>query len=130
MNDCIFCKIINREIPASIISEDDSVIVFLSLENHPLIIPKTHIKDIYELDSSSGHALIDKVTTVARAVKASLNTDGIYVTQANETAGGQDVFHIHFHIYPRWKDAKLNEKEMTEDELTSKIKAALASEGA
>ncbi len=58
MNGCIFCKIINHEIPADILSEDEDVIVFMSLENHPLVVPKKHIKDIYTLDAETGSKIM------------------------------------------------------------------------
>ncbi|HCJ36415.1 MAG TPA: HIT family hydrolase, partial [Ktedonobacter sp.] len=53
MEDCIFCKIINRQIPAYILDENEDVITFLSLENHPLVVPKRHIPNIYSLDDRS-----------------------------------------------------------------------------
>jgi histidine triad (HIT) family protein len=104
MDDCVFCKIINKEIPANIINENDDVIVFMSLENHPLIVTKKHIKDIYELDEKSGIEIMKESIKISKATKTALKCDGIYVTQANEPAGGQDVFHYHMHIYPRWDD--------------------------
>ncbi len=101
MNDCIFCKIIDRQAPGHIISETDDVIVFVSKHNDPLVVPKKHIKDIYELDEETGSAIMKAVVDAANAVKKGLACDGVYVTQANEPAAGQDVFHLHFHVYPR-----------------------------
>lgn len=102
MNDkqCIFCRIIAREAPAHIIDETDRVIVFLSLENHPLVVPKEHIPDIYAMPGDVGAAVMKEAITVARAVKESLECDGVYLTQSNEPAAGQDVFHFHMHVYP------------------------------
>ena len=102
MDDCIFCRIIDRRAPAYVIHEDDRVIVFLSLENHPLVVPKAHIPDIYTLDDDTATAIMQTAVRVARAVKAGLRCDGAYLAQANEPAAGQDVFHFHLHIYPRW----------------------------
>lgn len=101
---CIFCQIIAREAPAFILAEDDHIIVFLSLENHPLIVPKRHIPNLYTLPDDLGAAIMGAAVRVANAVKASLGCDGIFVTQANEPAANQDVFHYHMHIYPRWFD--------------------------
>jgi histidine triad (HIT) family protein len=101
MDDCIFCRIIARQAPAYVIHEDDRVIVFLSLESHPLVVPKAHIPDIYTLDDDTASAVMQTATRVARAVKAGLHCDGVYLTQANEPAAGQDVFHFHLHVYPR-----------------------------
>jgi histidine triad (HIT) family protein len=102
MDDCIFCRIIARQAPAYVIHEDDRVIVFLSLENHPLVVTKAHIPDIYALDDDTASAVMQTAARVARAVKAGLGCDGVYLTQANESAAGQDVFHFHLHVYPRW----------------------------
>ncbi len=102
MEQCIFCRIIDRQAPAYIIDETDRVIVFLSLENHPLVVPKAHIPDIYALDDATGAAVMHETIAIARAVKVGLGCDGVYLAQANEPAGGQDVFHFHLHVYPRW----------------------------
>ena len=129
MENCIFCKIINRELPAHIISENDNVIVFLSLENHPLVIPKKHIKNIYELDPETGAEIMKELIKTAKAIKNGLGCDGVYITQANEPAAGQDVLHIHFHVYPRWQAQQINKTEKMEETeyLTNleKIKKAL-----
>ena len=106
MENCIFCKIIKKEIPGYILDENEDVIVFMSLENHPLIVTKKHVPDIYTLDEKLGAEVMKESLKIAKAVKKGLSCDGIYVTQANEPAGGQDVFHYHMHIYPRWDDKR------------------------
>jgi len=115
MKNCIFCKIINRQIAGHIINEDNDVIVFLSLENHPLVVPKRHIKDIYSLDVETGGKIMAELIKTAKAVKQGLGCEGVYITQANEPAAGQDVFHIHFHVYPRWADQIMNQTEKVDD---------------
>jgi len=115
MQNCIFCKIINKEIPGHILSENEKVIVFLSLENHPLVVSKKHIKDIYELDPETGAEIMKELIKIARAVKEGLGSEGVYITQANEPAAGQDVFHIHFHVYPRWSDQIINQMQTVDD---------------
>lgn len=102
MEQCIFCQIVDRQASAYIIDETDWVIVFLSLENHPLVVPKAHIPNIYTLDDATGAAVMRETIAIARAVKVGLRCDGVYLAQANEPAGGQDVFHFHLHVYPRW----------------------------
>ena len=102
--ECIFCQIVAREVPAYIIDENDRVIVFLSLENHPLVVPREHIPDIYAMPNDVGAAVMVEAVKMARAVKKALQCDGVYLTQANESAAGQDVFHYHLHIYPCWGD--------------------------
>lgn len=98
----VFTRIINRELPAYILHEDERVIVFLSLENHPLVVPKAPVRDIYALDDETAAAIMQTAVRVARTLKRALNCDGVYLTQANEAAAGQDVFHFHMHVYPRW----------------------------
>lgn len=102
-HSCVFCRIINGEEPAFVIEETDDIIVFLSLEHHPLIVPKAHIPDIFALSEHLGAAIMAETIRVAKAVREALGCDGIYLTQANGTAAGQDVFHLHLHIYPRWQ---------------------------
>jgi|GEM_PF-681229 len=102
--ECTFCRIIAGEIPAHVIDENEQVIVFLSLENHPLVVPKAHIPDIYALPPDVGAAVMAETIKVAKAVKQGLQCDGVYLTQANEPAAGQDVFHFHLHVYPCWED--------------------------
>ena len=99
---CTFCGIIARENPAHILEENDHVIVFLSLSNHPLVVTKAHIPDIYAMPDNLGAAVMQATIKVARAVKKALQCDGVYLTQANEHAAGQDVFHYHLHVYPCW----------------------------
>lgn len=105
MNSCIFCRIVLRQAPADILAENDAVIVFLSLEHHPLVVPKLHVPDLFALSDGLGAALMRETVRVAKAVRAGLHCDGIYVTQANGEAAGQDVFHLHLHVYPRWRPA-------------------------
>jgi len=102
MEDCIFCKIINRQIPAYILDENEDVITFLSLENHPLVVPKRHIPNIYSLDDRSASAVMVEAVKIAKAGKEGVGCDGVNLVQANEPAANQDVFHFHLHIKPRW----------------------------
>jgi histidine triad (HIT) family protein len=104
---CTACRIIRQEIPAYIIDEDEHIIVFLSLENHPVIAPKTHIPDIFALDEATGARIMQVAIRVANAVQAGLHCEGVYLTQANGAAAGQSLLHFHLHIYPRWHDEKL-----------------------
>ena len=103
MDECIFCRIVARTAPSDVIAEDDEVIVFLSLEDHPLVVPKAHVPDIFGLSDALGAALMRQTIRVAKAVKVGLACDGVYLTQVNGAAAGQDVFHFHLHVYPRWQ---------------------------
>jgi histidine triad (HIT) family protein len=103
-NECVFCRIIQRQLPAWILKEDKHIIVFLSKNNHPLVVPKKHLPTIYELDELTAAQVMQAAVQIARAVKTGLPCEGVYLTQANEAAAGQDVFHFHLHVYPRWSN--------------------------
>jgi histidine triad (HIT) family protein len=107
--ECTFCRIIERQIPACVIDEDDAVIVFLSLGNHPMVVPKKHIPDLYAMDDETGARVMAKTIQIAKAVKRALRCDGIYLTQTNGHAAGQDVFHFHLHVYPCWDGQELED---------------------
>ena len=121
--NCPFCRIIRRQLPAYVITEDDHVIVFLSKENHPLVVSKQHIPNIYALDDTTGAHMMRAAVQIARAVKAGLQCDGVYLTQANEPAAGQDVFHLHLHIYPRWQAVDFRAQQ-TSEQVTEQDKQA------
>lgn len=112
--DCIFCRIIQRQAPTYVLTEDEHIIAFLSMENHPLIVPKQHIPNIYSLDIATGAQIMRATIEVARAVKAGLACEGIYLAQANEPAAGQDVFHFHLHIYPRWQSIDFRSQQISQ----------------
>lgn len=99
---CIFCDIINGRAPGHWIYEDKYVAAFLSLEGHPLIVPKPHFSDIFELDEIHAAAIMKAAVRVAKATKTAIGCDGINLVQSNGTPAGQDVFHFHLHIKPRF----------------------------
>ena len=105
MDDCIFCKIVRGEIPSSKIHEDDDVMVFLDImpmmKGHALVIPKTHMSNIFEAPDESLAKLIAAIKKTCRAVKEAVNADGVNVIQSNGKAAAQIVEHLHFHIVPR-----------------------------
>lgn len=110
----IFTKIINREIPANIVYEDDLVLAFLDIsqvtKGHTLVIPKKPYKDIFELDDEiSGH-LYSVVVKLSKAIKKAFQADGLNIINNNRAAAGQVVFHYHIHIVPRYEgdDFKIN----------------------
>lgn len=133
MGDCIFCKIIAGKISAKIIDSSDNIIVFLDLKNHPLIVTKKHIENIYSLDSLLGAEIMEEAIRLARACKIGLGAEGISIFQNNEPAAGQEVMHYHLHVKPRWvrdgiKVYMPNEdsSEATKQDILERIKTALA----
>lgn len=103
MSDCIFCKIIDREIPSQIVYEDDDVIAFNDVNPvapvHVLIIPKKHIPTTADLAEEDA-ALIGKIFLVAKKIaeEKGLAEDGYRIVNNCKYVGGQEVFHIHFHL--------------------------------
>ena len=69
-----------------------------------MVVPVPHVPSIYELDRETGSALIETVSRIAKAVKAAFSADGIAIKQQNDRHGGQDVFHVHFHVIPCFED--------------------------
>jgi len=98
----IFTKIINREILGFIPYEDDVVAVIISLEGHPLVIPKVPYRDIYELPEDVAGHIMKVAVRVAKALKETTNCAGINIVQSNGDAAGQEVFHFHLHVKPRF----------------------------
>lgn len=107
MSDCIFDKIIQKEIPAHIVYEDDVIIAFLDIsqvtKGHTLIVPKQHVQNIYEYDENLATAVFSRVPKIARALKNSdPHIQGLNILVNNEEAAGQTVFHSHIHLIPRY----------------------------
>lgn len=76
-----------------------------------LVIPRAHHENLYDVPAAVGHAVWDLTSRVARAMRASYGCDGISTRQHNEPAGGQDVWHLHVHVFPRWRDDRLYERD-------------------
>ena len=135
-NQNIFAKILRDEIPSIRVFEDDETVVFMDIlprcDGHMLVIPRTPCRNV--LDASAGQlaACLKTVQTVSHAILgAPYGADGITLQQFNESAGGQEVYHLHFHILPRREGDKLRPPgQMAEmDDLKAeaeKIRAAIA----
>jgi histidine triad (HIT) family protein len=104
MSECVFCQIICKQLPASLVYEDEQIIAFLSNhpvnEGHTLVLPKKHYEDIYEISEDEVAYLFKVVKRVAHAVKDAMGAEGIRVVQNNGWAAGQVIFHLHVHIIP------------------------------
>ncbi len=104
--DCIFCRIVAGEIPSHTVYEDDMTLAFLDIHpaarGHTLVIPKQHVADLLSADPLDLEATVRGSQVVARILHKHLQADGINVVQNNGTAAGQDVFHYHVHLIPRW----------------------------
>jgi histidine triad (HIT) family protein len=126
-SDCIFCKIISGAIPGRIIDQNADVMVFLSLENHPLVVTREHVVDVFSLTDRQGAAVMSEAVKIAKAMREALNPDGIHLAQSNGAAAGQEVFHYHMHLYPRWTHGRMpGADEAGKDRMLQILKAALA----
>ena len=107
----VFAKILRGELPSHKIYEDERTLAFMDVmpraDGHVLVIPKAPSRNLFDVAPDDLANLIKVVQKVAAAVKAGMGADGLTVQQFNETAGGQVVFHIHFHILPRWENVPL-----------------------
>jgi histidine triad (HIT) family protein len=101
----IFAKILRGELPCHRVYEDEHVLAFLDImpraPGHTLVIPKTPARNLLDIDPAALAETIKAVQKVAKAAQKVFEADGITLQQFNESAGGQVVFHLHFHIIPR-----------------------------
>ena len=104
----IFAKILRGEIPSAKVFENEQVLVFMDImprsPGHLLVIPKSKARNILDINIDQLHAVIDTVQMMAKLVMKALKADGVTIQQFNEAPGGQEVFHLHFHLIPRRKN--------------------------
>ena len=134
--DNIFAKILRGDMPCVKVYEDDDVLSFMDVfpqsRGHVLVIPKASSRNLFDAAPSTLAPLIMQTQRIGEAVKSALLPDGIVITQFNGAAAGQTVFHLHFHIIPRYEDIKMSQHasgRMADMEelgaLADQIKAAL-----
>lgn len=108
MTDCIFCKIIAGEIPASKVYEDEHVLAFLDISQttpgHTLVIPKDHVRNLLEMSKQAASTLFASVPQIANAIQKALQAPGMNIVNNNEDIAGQTVFHTHIHLVPRYSE--------------------------
>jgi histidine triad (HIT) family protein len=131
----IFAKILRGELPCHKVFEDEVALSFMDImpraDGHVLVLPKAPSRNLLDADPENLGKLIARVQKIARGVKSALAADGITVLQYNESAGGQIIFHLHFHILPRWTSVELRprtgvqEKPEVLDGFARKIAAAI-----
>jgi histidine triad (HIT) family protein len=107
----VFAKILRDELPAHKVYEDADTIAIMDImprtEGHTLVLPKTPARNLLDATPEQLAACMRTLQKVARAVVKAFNAGGVTIQQFNETAGGQVVFHLHFHVLPRWEGVKL-----------------------
>ena len=131
----IFAKIIRGELPAEKIFENDKVLAFMDImprsPGHLLVIPKSSARNILDIDDENLCEVIKVVKKLAIASKKAMNATGVTIQQFSEADGGQEVFHLHFHIIPRYTGKQMNRPGQMVKDMTvlsmqaNKIKAEL-----
>jgi len=105
MNDCVFCKILARQLSASFVAEDETTVAFMSLRQpvpgHVLVIPRRHAPTIYDLTPDEGAAVMNLAIRVARGLRRVYSPAGLNLWQSNGEIAGQEIDHFHLHLQPR-----------------------------
>lgn len=130
----IFGKILRGEIPAHKVYEDDMTLAFMDImpraEGHVLVIPKEGARGLLDVSPATLGELMKRVQHVAKALQTAFQADGLTLHQFNESAGGQVIYHLHFHLLPRWDGVALRPPGTMADneklaEQAAKIRGAL-----
>jgi len=132
MNECVFCKIVKKEIPSRVVYETDDVICFLpnkiEVYGHTLVVPKQHFADLYDTPEHILEELAGVSKKLAIAYKDKIGATGMNLMHASGKDGEQSVFHFHFHLLPRFKEDGLKtwpnfpKTDIDADELLKKLK--------
>lgn len=108
MSDCIFCKIADGSIPSTKIYEDEHVYAFTDVapltKGHTLLVPKQHVKDLFEMPEDVARNLYAAAPKIANAIKSAFNPEGMNTINNNGSFAGQTVFHYHLHFIPRYDE--------------------------
>ena len=135
--NCIFCKIISGKIPSETLYEDENFRVILDIapaaKGHAVVLAKRHCTDLFSSDPATMSNALFVIAKVGDAIKKALACDGINILQNNGTAAGQTIFHLHFHILPRYNNDNLtipgktlSYKDGEAAEIAEKIRRELA----
>lgn len=132
----VFARILRGEMPAERLYEDDHTIAIMDImprgDGHCLVMPKSAARNLLDIEADSLSAVMATTQKMARAVIKAFDADGVTIQQFNEAAGGQEVFHLHMHVIPRYENIPLRPHTGTMEEPgvlkrnAEKIRAALA----
>ena len=104
--DCLFCKIVAGEIPATIVAEDERAVAFMDINpatrGHVLVIPRVHVRDVYEIEPEDLGAVAATAKVVAARQRERLGAAGVNLLNSSGSAAWQTVFHFHLHVIPRY----------------------------
>lgn len=106
VTDCIFCKIVAKEVPNYTVYEDDTILAFLDIhphaKGHTVVIPKRHAETVFDMTDDEMKAISLAMKRVMERIKQALNPDGFNTGWNDGKAAGQVVPHVHIHVFPRW----------------------------
>jgi histidine triad (HIT) family protein len=136
MTNCVFCRIVARQIPATVVHEDEHTLAFMDLgqvnPGHVLVAAKAHVENVFGLKEQQIAAISATMLRVARAIRDAFAPHGLSVYQANGSAAGQTIFHYHVHLVPRYDGDGMaltwpvkNPPREKLEEYAAKIKASL-----
>ena len=112
MTECVFCRIVAKQIPSSVVYEDEQALAFMDIgqvnPGHVLVAAKAHAENLYGLSDAQAAGVFRAAARVARAIRAAFNPEGLSVYQANGKPAGQTVFHFHLHLVPRHSEDGMN----------------------
>ena len=136
MTQCVFCRIVAKQIPATVVYEDKDSLAFMDIgqvnPGHVLVATKAHAENVFALDDDQAAAVFRATARVARAVREAFQPPGVTLFQANGKAALQTVFHFHIHVLPRWENDGMalawpvkNPARETLEEYAAKIRSKL-----
>ena len=109
--DCLFCKIVAGELPATVVDEDERTLAFMDINpatrGHALVIPREHAADLLEIGQEDLAAVAAAAKRLAARAKEALGADGVNLINSCGAAAWQTVFHFHVHVIPRYRDDPL-----------------------
>jgi histidine triad (HIT) family protein len=105
--DCIFCKVVDGEIPGEVIDSDERTLTVMDINpatrGHALVIPRAHARDVHDIDTDDLRAVAATAQTVAARAIERLGAAGVNLLNSNGAAAWQTVFHFHLHVIPRYE---------------------------
>lgn len=108
MQNCVFCRIVEGNLPAEKVYEDERIVAFLDIhpanDGHTLVVTKQHYENIFEIPEEELGYVHSQTKKIAQAIKSAVNADGINIDQSNGQAARQEVPHLHVHIIPRFNN--------------------------
>jgi histidine triad (HIT) family protein len=109
--DCLFCKIVAGEVPATVVGEDERTLSFMDINpatrGHALVVPREHVADLLEIGQEDLAAVAVAAKRLAARAKEALGADGVNLINSCGAAAWQTVFHFHIHVIPRYRDDPL-----------------------